>query len=78
MGGLTSELGSLLQDLHSNALGSDNPTFVAQAKALANLIQVAIDSANIVGGYYDAPYAVQSVQQAKGQIDSVSRGLAAL
>ena len=77
MGGLTSELGSLLYNLHSNSLGSDNPNFVAQGNALANLIQVAIDSANIVGGYYDAPNAGQSVQQAKGQIDSVSRGLAA-
>jgi hypothetical protein len=73
---LASELMESLRELHTIALSTDNPMAEAQAKTLANLISGAIEAANIVGSYYDAPYAQLSVQQAYGQLDAVGRELA--
>jgi hypothetical protein len=73
---LASELRAALEDLHSLALATGNPEAETQAKALANLIQITIEAANTVRGYYDAPYAASYVSQAIGQINAVSRELA--
>lgn len=73
---LASELRVSYTELHSKALTTENPMAEGQAKALANLISVAIEAANTVGMYYDAPYASLSVQQALHQLEQVSRELA--
>jgi ABC-type transporter Mla subunit MlaD len=76
MAKLASELTVTLMELHSIALTTDSPRAEAQAKELANLISTAIDAANIVRSFHDAPYAQLSVQQAYGHLDAVGRELA--